>query len=105
MSGNTVFLLTFTLLPFALGLAWPGRFRWLAAVGFCQAVVLGIWIGYFDTLEDGDWSSGFELVAFVAGLYLGVLFPIWLACAALGWGLGRLTRSRWTSVRARRAAS
>ncbi len=95
MDGNTVFLLSFTALPLVLGLAWPRRFRWLAAVGFCQAVILGVWIGYLDTLEDGDWSSGSELAVFVAFIYLGVLFPIWVACAGLGWGIHRLTRSRW----------
>jgi hypothetical protein len=92
LDDNTIFLLSFTALPFVLGLAWPGRFRWLAAVGFCQAVVLGWWFGYRD---DADWSSKFELAGFVASLYLGVLFPVWLACAALGWWIHRLTRSRW----------
>ena len=95
LDGNTTFLLSFTVLPLILGLLWGGRFRWLAALGFGQTVVLGVWIGYLDTLEHGDWSSGVELAGFVAWLYLGVLFPIWVGCAVLGWWIHRLTRSRW----------
>lgn len=88
--ADDALILSFVVLPLAVGMFWPGRFRWLAVAGTGQAVVLGL--VWWSIHGSGDAPTHLDAVAFHFQYFIGGLLPIWLLGAYATHALRRLKR-------------
>ncbi len=85
MEPAVFFLGAYVVVPLALRLALPARFRWLVLLGLVAAVAEWVLAYRSASVEgEGDWQPGLELTLFTGILALIVWLPLWVASAAVG---------------------